>query len=179
MSDQQQPARKLTRRRLLIGTAIVAGGGLALAWLGGGRRGPRLSGDASTLEPNAYLQVRPDGDIVLQLDKLEMGQGVMTGFVTLVAEELGVPPAAITIQDAPVLGFFQDPSQTTAESQSMRTRWNKLREVGAMAREMLARAAADRWSIAPADVDIPGDGTLVNPANGDVLSYADVTEAAA
>jgi len=179
LSDKQQPARRLTRRRFLVGTAVVAGGGLALAWLGGGRRGTRLSADASTLEPNAYLQIRPDGDIILQVDKLEMGQGVMTGFVTLVAEELGVPPAAITTQDAPVLALFQDPSQTTAESQSMRTRWNKLREVGATARTMLAEAAANRWNIEPGEIDIPGDATLVNPGTGEVLSYADVTAAAA
>ncbi|MBT8445276.1 MAG: molybdopterin-dependent oxidoreductase, partial [Gammaproteobacteria bacterium] len=170
---------RLTRRRFMIGTAVVVGGGLTLTWLAGGRRGPRLSADAATLEPNSYLQVRPDGDIVLQVDKLEMGQGVITGFVTLVAEELGVPPASITTQDAPVLAFFQDPSQTTAESQSMRTRWNKLREVGAAAREMLVQAAAERWSVDVAEVEIPGDATLVNRGTGAVLSYFEVTEAAA
>jgi CO/xanthine dehydrogenase Mo-binding subunit len=177
--DKAGSGRRLTRRRLLIGTVVVAGGGLALAWLGGSKRDIRVDDSVSTLEPNAWLQLRPDGTIIVQVDKLEMGQGVLTGFVTLVAEELGVPPAIIVPRHAPVHALFNDPSQTTAESKSMRTRWTKLREVGATAREMLARAAADRWSVGRDDVDVPGDATLVNRRTGAALNYAEVVDAAA
>lgn len=179
MADSDKTGRRLTRRRLLIGTAAVAGGGFALAWFGEDADEIRIADDPSTLEPNAWLQLRPDGAIVLQVDKLEMGQGVMTGFVTLVAEELGVDPAGIAVRPAPVHALFQDPSQMTGDSQSMRSRWRKLREVGATAREMLAKAAADRWGVEPSSVEVPGDGTLVHRDTGDKLAYAELVDAAA
>jgi isoquinoline 1-oxidoreductase beta subunit len=178
MSNNNKPKRRLTRRRFLIGTVAVAGGGLVLAWLPGGKRA-RIDANPSTLEPNAWLQLRANGEIVVQLDRLEMGQGVTTGYVTLIAEELGVSPAAITTRTAPVHPLFQDPSQTTAESQSMRKRWEPLREVGAAAREMLVLAAAERWGVDSADIEVPGDATLVNRNGGASLRYADVAEAAA
>ena len=82
--------RRVNRRKLLIGTAAVAGGGLALSWLSEDADEISLAEIPGSLEPNAYLQITPDGHIILQVDKLEMGQGIMTGFVTLLAEELGV-----------------------------------------------------------------------------------------
>ena len=139
----------------------------------------RIDPNPATLEPNAWLQIRPDGAIIVQVDKLEMGQGVVTGFVTLVAEELGVAPSAIETRFAPVNSQFFDPSQTTGDSQSMRRRWGTLREVGATAREMLAMAAASRWGVERSAVDTPGDGTLVNRTGNEVLNYGDVAEAAA
>lgn len=179
MADTDKAGRRLTRRRLLIGTAAVAGGGFVLTWFGEDADEIRIADDPSTLEPNAWLQLRPDGAIVLQVDKLEMGQGVTTGFVTLVAEELGVDPADITTQLAPVHALFRDPSQMTGDSKSMRSRWNKLRQVGATAREMLAQAAADHWQTERTAIEVPGDGTLVNVRSGDILAYAEVVDAAA
>ncbi|MGI9342301.1 MAG: molybdopterin cofactor-binding domain-containing protein [Gammaproteobacteria bacterium] len=177
MTEEDNTDRLLTRRRVLIGTATVAGGGLALAWFGGDDA--RVDDDPSTLEPNAWLQLRPDGRIIVQVDKLEMGQGVMTGFATLVAEELGVDPRDITLRHAPVHSLFSDPSQTTGDSQSMRRRWKKLRRVGATAREMLRRAAAERWGIDMDAVETPGGGVLRNTVTGETLAYADVVDAAA
>jgi isoquinoline 1-oxidoreductase/isoquinoline 1-oxidoreductase beta subunit len=179
MADAAHKRPVLTRRRLLIGAGAVAGGGLVLAWFGEDADEIRIADDASTLEPNAWLQVSPDGRIVLQVDKLEMGQGVMTGFVTLVAEELGVAPEAITARHAPVHALFQDPSQMTGDSKSMRSRWRKLSRVGATAREMLAQAAAERWGVTRDAVDVPGDGTLVSRDSGAVLAYAEVAAVAA
>jgi len=179
MADRGKTGRRLTRRRLLIGTAAVAGGGFALAWCGEDADEIRIADDPSTLEPNAWLQLRPDGAIVLQVDKLEMGQGVTTGFVTLVAEELGVDPAGITARPAPVHALFQDPSQMTGDSRSMRSRWSKLREVGATAREMLAQAAANQWGAERSAVEIPGNGTVVNRTTGARLAYAELVDAAA
>jgi len=170
--------RGWTRRRVLIGTATVVGGGLVLSWLGDDAAERPLAGQPDVLEPNAYLQIMPSGEIILQVDKLEMGQGVMTGFVTLLAEELGVHPDRITPRHAPVHALFQNPSQVTAESRSMRSRWDKIRETGATAREMLMRAAAERWQVTTSDLRAPGDGTVINTASGDSLSYAELATAA-
>lgn len=170
-------APKLTRRRLLAGTAVLAGGGLVLA-LVRDKEMPRL-GQAGELEPSAYLQIRPDGAIVLQVDKLEMGQGVMVGFVTLVAEELAVQPDQVTVRHAPVHPTFQTPSQLTAESSSMRSRFDLLRETGAAAREMLRRAAAEWWGSEPGRIEATGDGHMRNLDTGKQFSYATLASTAA
>lgn len=165
----------LTRRRLLVGTAAIAGGGLVLSLF---RDSVRL-GETGDLEPNAYLQLRPDGVIVLQVDKLEMGQGVMTGYVTLLAEELAVRPDQITPRHAPVHPQFQTPSQLTAESASMRHRWEPVRETGAAAREMLRAAAAEGWGIPPERVVPTGAAVMRNADTGEEYPYAELASAAA
>lgn len=168
----------MNRRRLLIGAALVAGGGLALTWLRPDPEKRRLATDASALEPNAYLQITPAGEIILQIDKAELGQGVITGFVTCVAEELDVPPARIATRFAPVHALFQDPTMVTGESKSTVMRWQILRETGAAARQMLLDAAAERWGVALDTVRSDGEGNVVS-ATGERLAYADLAAAAA
>jgi isoquinoline 1-oxidoreductase beta subunit len=69
----------------------------------------------------------------------------MTGYATLLAEELDVSPAQITLRLAPVDRLFQDPLQLTGESKTMRSRWLPIRATGARARQMLLQAAAIEW----------------------------------
>jgi isoquinoline 1-oxidoreductase/isoquinoline 1-oxidoreductase beta subunit len=168
-----------SRRKLLIGTVVLAGGGLALSWLRPGReRIPALAAPGS-LSPNAWLQITPEGDIVLQVDKTELGQGVMTGFATLLAEELDIQPTQITLRFAPIDPLFQDPLQLTGESKSMRSRWLPIRETGARARQMLLQAAALRWQTDVNTLDTDGAAAVIDPRTGQRLSYAELaTEAA-
>lgn len=173
------PGERVNRRRLLVGSVAVAGGGLALSWLRPDPRRARLTPDPLAFEPNAYLQITPTGAVILQVDKAELGQGVMTGFVTLVAEELQVPPGRIEARFAPVHPLFQDPTQVTAESKSMRNRWQRLRATGAAAREMLLAAAARRFAVAPEQVRADGEGNVVNEVDGSRLSYATLAADAA
>lgn len=166
--------RGFTRRNLLIGTAAVAGGGLVISLATEDADEKRLAQSPETFEPNAYLQIQPTGEIILQVDKLEMGQGVMTGFTTLIAEELDVNPSQINARHAPVHALFQTPAQVTGESSSMRTRWEVLRQSGAVARRMLLNAAASRWGVKDADVSTQGDGTVVNVLTGAQFTYGEL-----
>jgi CO/xanthine dehydrogenase Mo-binding subunit len=181
MADERDAGapRRLTRRRVLVGTIALAGGGLALTWLRPDPEKARLSGDPDAFEPNAYLQITPSGEIILQVDRAELGQGVMTAFVTLVAEELDVPPSRIEARLAPVHPFFQDPSQVTGESKTVRTRWRRLRETGAAARGMLLTAAAARFGVDRAAVRSDGQGFVVGARAAERLSYGELAAAAA
>jgi isoquinoline 1-oxidoreductase/isoquinoline 1-oxidoreductase beta subunit len=167
----------ISRRQLLAGTAGLAGAGLILRWLRPDPADAPLNPGATGLNPDAWLQVRPDGAIVLQIDKIEMGQGVTTGYVTLLAEELDVAPEQITTQIAPVHPLFQDPVQLTGDSRSMVGRWLPIRETGARARQMLLTAAARQWRVDPALLDTNGAGAVVGP-NG-ALTYGELATAAA
>ncbi len=169
----------VSRRQLLVGTAAIAGGGLVLTWLRTDPASAPLMADNPGLNPNAWLQIRPDGAIILQVDKIEMGQGVTTGYVTLLAEELDVAPEQITTQIAPIHPLFQDPAQMTGESRSMAVRWQPIRETGARARQMLLAAAASRWQKDVATLATNGAGAVVD-AQGAALAYGELaTEAAA
>lgn len=173
------PFTPFTRRKLLIGTVALAGGGLVLSWLRPGRDRIPAPATPGSLSPNAWLQITPEGDIVLQVDKAELGQGVMTGFTTLLAEELDVQPAQITLRFAPIDPLFQDPLQLTGESKSMRSRWLPIRETGARARQMLLQAAALRWQTDVTALDTDGAAAVIDQSTGQRLTYAELaTEAA-
>src|SRR4051812_32013952 len=76
---------KLSRRKFIVGSAAVAGGGLAL--------GMNLPFDAAQAqgtasEVNVWVAIRPDDTCVIRIARSEMGQGTLTGLAQLVAEEL-------------------------------------------------------------------------------------------
>jgi isoquinoline 1-oxidoreductase beta subunit len=169
-------SRQFSRRRLLLGTAVIAGGGIALTWLS--REPDSLRESADILEPNAFLQITPDGQFIFQLDRVEMGQGTMTGLTTLVAEELDVDPARFEVRFAPVLPVFQRPIQMTGQSRSIVDSWGVLRETGAAARHMLLLEAAERWGIST-DQLRTDDGVVLHPDGIQTVVYADLATGAA
>src|SRR5690606_16716713 len=77
----------------------------------------------TAFQPNAWLQITPDNQIVFYLCSVEMGQGTMTGMTTLIAEELNTAPHLITVKTAPVHKAFINPEygvQVTGGSTSVR-----------------------------------------------------------
>ena len=108
---------------------------------------------AGGFQPNAWLQVTSDNRIVLQIHKAEMGQGILTGLATLVAEELDIDPRRLEIEFSGVHPEFINPQfdmQITNASSSMITCYLPVREAAAAARSMLMQAAAEAWGVAPA-----------------------------
>uniref|UniRef100_UPI0025EABB11 molybdopterin cofactor-binding domain-containing protein n=1 Tax=uncultured Halovibrio sp. TaxID=985049 RepID=UPI0025EABB11 len=84
--------------------------------------------------PNAWLEIDPDGRVTFTLDRVEMGQGTVTGITTLVAEELDVAPENIEVVFAPVGDAYINPQyglQVTGGSSSVRTSWERVRAAGA------------------------------------------------
>ncbi len=91
---------------------------------------------------DAWIHVRPDGGITAFTGKAELGQGLITALIQVVAEELDVPPAQVNLVTAdtgrtPNEGF-------TAGSHSMQDSGTALLNAAAQARLLLvAQAAAD------------------------------------
>lgn len=165
-----------TRRRFILGALALAGGGLALRWAT--REPDSLRASNDILEPNAFLQITPDGRFIFQLDRVEMGQGTMTGLLTLVAEELDVDPARFEVQFAPVRPTFQRPLQMTGQSRSMVDSWEILRETGAAARAMLLEEAAAQWQASLDDLTTD-DGVVALANSSSTLTYAELAAGAA
>ncbi len=116
--------------------------------------------------------------MIFQLDKTEMGQGVLTALPTILAEELEIDPRRIIVELAPVNKAFQDPIQITGGSASVTSRWDVLRTTGAQAREMLVAAAATRWAVKP-DQCKADNGRVLRVGSDESFSYGELANDAA
>jgi isoquinoline 1-oxidoreductase beta subunit len=172
----------LTRRSFLRAGA-AAGGGLMLSL-----RLPFASGKAEAAEadgfaPNAFIRIADDGQIVLTMPYVEMGQGTYTSIPMLIAEELEVDLKQVRLEHAPpneqlygnpVLGGVQ----ATGGSTTIRASWKPLRQAGAIARTMLVSAAAQRWNVDPASCRAQG-GEVLHAATGRRVKYGELAADAA
>ena len=102
--------------------------------------------------PNAFLRIAPDDTVAVVLAHVEMGQGIWTGLAMLIAEELECDWAKVKPEHSPVSPVYNHPRmpfQITGGSSSTNGEFDRYRTVGATARDMLVRAAAARWKVAP------------------------------
>jgi len=169
---------KITRRGFLI-TSGVAGAGLGLGFLLSDKK-PFPHTVEGSFQPNAWLQILPNGDVIFQLDKAEMGQGVMTSLTTMAAEELDFEPEKIRIEMAGVHADYKNTAmatQITGGSTSVATTWAILPHAGATARTMLIEAAAKQWNVSANDCSTE-PGVVINGKSGERLSYAELADAA-
>ena len=134
-------------RRAFVRNLSVTGGGMVLGFH---LTLPGQAAEGADLTPNAFLRITPAGEIIVQIHKVEMGQGSVTGMTSLIAEELEVDPGAVRYEMAQVDKAFRDPEyylQITGGSNATRVNYEPLRRTGAAAREMLLQAAANRTGL--------------------------------
>jgi isoquinoline 1-oxidoreductase beta subunit len=60
-------------------------------------------------DPNAFLRIAPDGTVTVVLAHSEMGQGMWTGLVVLLAEELDLDWSKLQVEHAPVAAAYAHP----------------------------------------------------------------------
>ncbi len=138
-----------SRRRFLQGAGVLLVGfsirgivpGSAAAQFEGGEVGPPHD------LVDSWLAVGADGTITAYTGKSELGQGISTAQIQLVAEELCVPFSRVKM-------IFCDTSMTpdqgvTSGSQSHPTNFNhsNLAQAGATARQTLLQMAAKHWGV--------------------------------
>jgi isoquinoline 1-oxidoreductase beta subunit len=98
------------RRNFLLG-GVLAGGALLVGW---GVQPPRqrlhtgapLPVQNGAMALNGWIAIAPDGAVSVVVPRSEMGQGVHTALLTLVAEELDVPLGAVRVAPAPIDPIF-------------------------------------------------------------------------
>ncbi len=139
-------------RRDFLKAGATIGGGLILGFslpdhLAFGQASGH-SGGSSML--NAFIRISSDETITIVVNHSEMGQGVYTSLPMLVAEELECDWSKIVVEASPVDPAYNHTQwgiQGTGGSTSVSSEWERLRKVGASAREMLIAAAADMWKV--------------------------------
>jgi isoquinoline 1-oxidoreductase beta subunit len=160
-------------RRELLQVGAAAGGGLMLSLTV-----PFGNGEAAgNFVPNAFIRVDADGQIVLTMPYVEMGQGTYTAIPMLIAEELEVDLEQVRLEHAPpdekryanpLLGV-----QATGNSNAIRGAWQPLRQAGAVSRTMLVSAAAKRWNVDPASCRAQS-GEVLHAPTGRRVRYGDL-----
>ncbi|MEM6852687.1 MAG: molybdopterin cofactor-binding domain-containing protein, partial [Pseudomonadota bacterium] len=205
---------KPTRRTFLVAGAATGAGLAGAAIFGVGvLAGVDTDGLAPVLRDdgavglNAWIEIHPDGRIVLAAPRVEMGQGAQTGLAMLMAEELEVSPSATNVEVRhPVetlpayanfaLGLGARPEEAsgpvhwasekvfgllpmivTGGSTSIVDGFVSMRIAGASAREMLRGAAAELWG-APLDTCAAEDGFIVERGSNRRAAYGELAEAA-
>ena len=181
LPDHIAPRHPLSRRTFLTAGA-AAGGGLMLSLSLPGAGRETQAARTSGFVPNAFIRIDSDGQVVLTMPYVEMGQGTYTAIPMLIAEELEVELKQVRLEHAPpneklyanpLLGI-----QVTGNSNAIRGAWKPLREAGATARTMLVAAAAKRWGVDPASCRAQ-TGEVLHPPTGRGAKYGELAADAA
>jgi nicotinate dehydrogenase subunit B len=125
-----------------------------------------------TPQLDAWLAIGPDGNVTAYTGKVELGHGLYTSQTQLIAEELCVPLARVTLIQGDT-GVAPDQG-TTSGSQSHPVNFNDggLALAGATAREALLQMASQRMGV-PATLLRVDDGVISGAGRGS-LTYAEL-----
>src|SRR5690349_11323268 len=141
----------INRRTFLRVSSAAAGGlfiSLYLDWPASAQQAPK----PQSYPPDAFVHVRPDGKIVIQVNRLEFGQGVQTALPLLLADEMDADWSQVVAELAPAADVYRDPLlgiQIVGGSGSIAHSFEQYRQLGARTRAMLVATAAAQWKIDP------------------------------
>jgi len=153
----------LTRRKFVVAGLTGTGAllvGAPLSIFGADQPTEKLGSTGKTLNDanqasdqlGYFVTINRDNTVTIGTNQPEIGQGNMTTLPMLVAEELEVDFATVSVEQLP-LGIVRTKEgmrwkyggQGVGGSTGLTGNWTFMREVGARARMMLQQAAANQW----------------------------------
>ena len=140
----------VSRRDVLRGGASAGVFVLAIALPACGRQSDELAGTAAALSDeletlNLFVSINEQGTVQILCHRAEMGQHARTGMARVIADELDSDWAKIEVLQSEGDAKYGD--QNTDGSTTIRADFMRLRRIGASARSMLERAAAESWGV--------------------------------
>lgn len=100
--------KKLTRRKFLIGSGAVVGGGLVLGYMALPNQLSDLAkankGPSAVL--SGWIRITPDNKVTVMVPHSEMGQGVHTALPMMAADELDADWDMVSMEQAPALSEY-------------------------------------------------------------------------
>jgi isoquinoline 1-oxidoreductase beta subunit len=166
------------KRRTFFKVGAVAGGGLLLSsyfdFFG-------LGDDAYASAPegflNGHVRVDPDGTITIIAQNPEIGQGVKTMLPMLIADEMDVDWADVTVQQGDLdTDLYQ--GQFAGGSWATPMHWIPMRQVGAAARNLMLQAAAQEWDVRVSELETDA-GVVYHRASDRSATYGALAAVAA
>ena len=130
-------------------------------------------------QPTIYdlkIEIRPDGTVFAELPKQDIGQGIMTTFGMMVADNLDTTFDKVEVALAPADQKW-GAAQITGGSHNTRVLWDPVRVIGAKMRGQLVAAASERMGVPVSQLRT--ENGYVVATNGQKLSYGELTAAAA
>jgi isoquinoline 1-oxidoreductase beta subunit len=172
----------LSRRSFIVGSAAIAGGGLALGLNVPFAEEAGAQRVQAATEVNLWVAIKPDDTCVIRIARSEMGQGTITGLAQLVAEELECDWSKVTTEGiTPGRNLASKRAwgeMGTGGSRGIRTSHDYVRRGGAMARLMLLQAAAEQMGVPVGELTV-SNGVITHAASKRSLRYGEVAAAAA
>lgn len=162
--------RSLLKKAGISSSALIIGLQLPLK----GRKALAASGSSFS---HHYLMIGViQGEYVFTMDKAEMGQGVITGQLTLICEELDINPSKVKVITAPVSDIYGTLGglQITGGSTSTVDRWIVLRQAGANIRGAILKAASKKWT--DSIENLRTDDGFVISSSGNRISYNELSQ---
>ncbi|MGZ4959195.1 MAG: molybdopterin cofactor-binding domain-containing protein [Methylomonas sp.] len=127
--------------------------------------------------PLVFVAIADDGTVTIICHRSEMGQGIRTSLPMVVADEMEADWQRVHVEQAPG-DEVRYGNQDTDGSRSMRHFFMPMRRVGAAARQMLEKAAAEHWQVPVGEVRAEQHQVL-HAASGRTLGYGDLAKAGA
>lgn len=201
---------KFTRRSLIAGGLV--GGAFAVGYALVPPR-PEWNGPLGDDEVlvNNWVKIGPDGFVTVYVAQAEMGQGIHSGFASILAEEMDADWSRMRVRPAPdhpsysnimfasaaipfvgAMPEFMQPAGkwlikeildrtgliATGGSSSMRDKYLRLRQAGALARMTMLQAAADVWGV-PVDACSIKQSVVYHRSSGKQLDFGELVQQAA
>jgi len=175
MSDSPLPVAFDRRAFLKSGASlvfVVGTGGITIARRAAGQT---VSAAARAIAPtslDSWLQLDASGAVTAFFGKMDMGQGVDTAIAQVVAEELDVDVARVTV----VMGdTHRTPNQGGASGSSgCRLGANALRNAAAEARRVLVARASERLGVPAADLRVTDGRVSAAGGSGRAVTYGEL-----
>src|SRR3954454_565202 len=121
---------------------------------------------------SSWVQISPEGHVVLSPGKVEIGQGIVTALAQIAADELDIDIGRVRMVRATTAG---SPNEgVTSGSLSVQQSGRAVRHVCAEVRQLFLSAAAERLGVGADALEI-SDGEIAGPGNART-SYWELAE---
>jgi isoquinoline 1-oxidoreductase beta subunit len=171
------PSLDVNRRSFLRASALT-GGGVMLALYADdlfAQQAPPGAPPRPPLKPQSFIKISADGRVTIAAKNPETGQGIKTALPMLIAEELDVDWARVTVEQVS-LDEATYGSQFEGGSTATPTNWEPMRRVGAAGRQMFIAAAAAQWNV-PASECATAHGEVLHASSKRKLAYGTLASA--
>ncbi|XMO85875.1 xanthine dehydrogenase family protein molybdopterin-binding subunit [Algibacter sp. AS12] len=169
-----EPIKNISRRGFIKGIGL-ASGGLVLASTVYSFTGlDSETAEFSEFNPNLFVQLNTDGSLILVASRSEMGQGVRTSMTSIIADEMDADWNRVIVKQA--TGDSKYGNQNTDGSRSIRTLFEKMRQMGATVKSVLISAAANTWNVP--ESECRAENHFIIHSSGKKIGYGDLVETA-
>jgi len=159
-------------RRSFIRNMGLASGGLILGCNYNLFSKETVLENSAAFIPNLFVQLNPDGSLIIIAARSEMGNGVRTSLTSVVADEMEADWNKVSVKQA--VGDEKYGDQNTDGSRSVAGFYDTMRKMGATARMMLITAAAKKWQV-PESECIAQNHFIIH-SSGKKLGYGELVE---